>query len=102
MYVVFFTISKLWLKLKYIYAYLFKHAEQTNGNKYMQNFILFHACKMTPFSCFREFAPPIEEIPLFRKNDYERGIRFDRNWQNYSFLTLNVQGPSYLGLTRSV
>ena len=24
-----------------------------------------HACKMTPFSLFREFAPPIQKIPPF-------------------------------------
>ena len=37
------------------------------------------ACKMTPFSWFREFAPPIEKIPpFFRENWYERSIRFGR------------------------
>ena len=46
----------------------------------MQNFTFFkilqaHACKMTLFSWFHEFAPPIEKIPLFRENGYERGIR---------------------------
>ena len=39
-----------------------------------------HACKMTHFSWFREFSPPIENIPLFRENGYERGIRFGREW----------------------
>ena len=42
MYVVFFNTSKSWFKLKYIYAMRFKHAEQTNGNKYMSNVTLFH------------------------------------------------------------
>ena len=41
-----------------------------------------HACKMTPSSWFREFAPPIEKkkYPLFRGNEYERGLRFGREW----------------------
>ena len=60
MYLVFFITSKLWLKLKYIYALHIKHAEQTNGNKYMQNVSLFQnfadSClKNDPF-LFREFA----------------------------------------------
>ena len=37
---VFFVSSELWFRLKYIYAWLFKHAEQTNGYRYMQNFTL--------------------------------------------------------------
>ena len=49
-------------------------------------FVLFfkfsrtQACKMTPFSWFREFAPPIKKYPLFRENGYERGMRFGREW----------------------
>ena len=39
-----------------------------------------HACKMTPFYWFREFAPPIEKIPPFRENVYELGIRLGREW----------------------
>ena len=41
--------------------------------KHMPNFTLFkisptHACKMTPFSWFREFTPPIEKnTPFFTK-----------------------------------
>ena len=56
--------------------------EQINGNKYIQNFTLFQnfadSCLQNdPFSWFREFAPPIVKIPFFfRKNGYERGIRF--------------------------
>ena len=42
MHVIFFITSKLWLKLKYIQMHNYKkHAEQTNGNKYMPNFTLF-------------------------------------------------------------
>ena len=35
-----------------------------------------HAYKMTPFSKFRKFAPPIEKNTPFFENGYERGIRF--------------------------
>ena len=72
MYVVFFMTSNVWLKLKCNYAQQFKHAEQINGNEYMENFTLFkfsrtHAWKMTPLSGFREFAPPIEKYSFFAK-----------------------------------
>ena len=36
-----------------------------------------HAWKITYFSWFREFAPPVEKVPLFRENEYKHGIRFD-------------------------
>ena len=36
---------------------------------------------MNPFSWFREFAPPIEKLPLFRENGYERGVPFGREWE---------------------
>ena len=34
----------------------------------------------TPFCWFREFAPTFENLPLFSRKWYERGIRFDREW----------------------
>ena len=82
MYIVFFITSKLWLKLKYIYASLFKHAEQTNGNKYMPNCTLF---QNLADSCLQNdpffLILPIEKYPFFRENGYERGIRFGREWK---------------------
>ena len=69
----------VWLKLKYIYAYQFKHAEQTNGNKYMQNFTHFQhvadSClKKDPF--FLDFANsclPLKKYPFFHEKVYENG-----------------------------
>ena len=58
-----------------------------------------HDSKMTPFSWFREFAPPIEKIPLFRENGYERGIRLSREWRGREVLKqllADVLGPSLL------
>ena len=40
-----------------------------------------YAWKMTPLSWFREFAPPIQKIPPFCENGYERGMRFGREWE---------------------
>ena len=39
-----------------------------------------HACKMTPFSWFHEFAPPIEKYPFFRENEYERVYFLVGSW----------------------
>ena len=43
---------------------------------------LTHACKMTPFSWFREFAPSIEKIPPFSRKWVRAWshIRFVREW----------------------
>ena len=69
MYVVFFITS---LKLKYIYASKSKHAEQTNGNKYMPNFTLFQnsadpCLKINPYFDFAISRLSLKKYPFFSK-----------------------------------
>ena len=46
------------------------NAEQTNGNKYKQNVTLLSE-KITSFSGFYKFAPPIKKTLFFRENGYK-------------------------------
>ena len=68
MYVVFFTISKLWLKLKD-----YSNTRNKQIVIYTCKILPFlqisqtQACKMIPFSWIREFAPPIEKMPPFSR-----------------------------------
>ena len=83
MYVVFFITSKLWLKLKYIYAKQFIHGEQTNGNKYMQNCTIFQnfadpCLQNDPFFLISRIRATHWKNAPFRENGYEHDIRFGR------------------------
>ena len=95
--VVFFITPNIWLKLKDIHAWWFRHAE------YMQTFSPIFKISRTrvwkfhPFSWFCEFVPPIEKMPSFSRKWLRAWYTF---WSGVGWgYTCYVIRPCYTVLT---